>query len=87
MLVALNGHFKTPISYYFIRSLNAEERTNIITNNLITLNDNDINNIRSITFDGAASNISMIEKLGVQNVKENIKNLLLRSVLVQTRNE
>jgi len=40
MLVALNAHFKTPISFYFIRSLTAEERANIITNNLIILSDN-----------------------------------------------
>ncbi|EZA47403.1 THAP domain-containing protein, partial [Ooceraea biroi] len=71
VLVALNGHLKTPISYYFIRSLNAEERANIITNNLIILSENGINNIRSITFDGAASNLSMIIKLGC-NAKENL---------------
>lgn len=46
MLVALNGHFKTPISYYFIKSLNAEERANLITNNLIILSEKDIKNIR-----------------------------------------
>lgn len=72
MLVALNAHFKTPISFYFIRSLNAEERANIITNNLIILNDNGIKNIRSITFDGAASNLSMIQKLGIPNIKEDL---------------
>lgn len=71
IILALNGHFKTPISYYFIRSLNAEERANIITNNLIVLSDNGIKNIRSITFDGAASNLSMIQKLG-SNVKEDV---------------
>lgn len=64
MLVALNTHFKTPISYYFIASLNAEERANIITNNLIILSEYGIQNIRSITFDGASSNLSMAEKLG-----------------------
>lgn len=30
MLVALNTHFKTAISFYFIRNLNAEERANIL---------------------------------------------------------
>jgi len=67
MLVALNAHFKTPISFYFNRSLTAEERANIITKNLIILSDNGIKDIRSITFDGAASNISMIQKLGINN--------------------
>jgi len=72
MLVALNAHFKTPISFYFIRSLTAEERANIITNNLIILSDNGIKDVRSITFDGAASNISMIQKLGIPNIKEDL---------------
>lgn len=42
MLVALNGYFKTPISYYFIKSLNVEERANLIINNLVILSEKDI---------------------------------------------
>lgn len=72
MLVCLNGHLKTPISYYFIRSLSAETRANILKQNLIFLYENGISNIRSLTFDGAVTNISMAEKLGAKmwNIEE-----------------
>jgi len=30
MLVCLNGHFKTPIAYYFVKSLSGEARANIL---------------------------------------------------------
>lgn len=72
MLVALNAHFKTPISYYLIRSLTAEERSNILKESLVILHDNGISNIISITFDGAATNLGMVKNLGadLQNIQE-----------------
>ncbi|KYM97795.1 THAP domain-containing protein 9, partial [Cyphomyrmex costatus] len=71
MLVALNGHFKTPIAqvvtaYYLIRSLTGKERANIVNQILQILSDHEINDIRSITFDGASTNLSMIESLGAK---------------------
>lgn len=70
MLVCLNYHFKTPIAYYFIKSLSAITRANILQQNLLALHENGISTIRSVTFDGAITNISMVENLGA-----NIKNI------------
>jgi len=72
MLVALNAHFKTPISYYLIRSLTAEQRSNILKESLVILHDNGISNIISITFDGATTNLGMVKNLGadLQNIQE-----------------
>ena len=64
MLISLNGHFKTPIAYYFIHGLAAQEIVNITTEILNTLHDYAINNICSLTFDGTIVNISMAECLG-----------------------
>ena len=72
MLVCLNGHFKTPIAYYFIKSLSGEVRANILQELIKTLHENDIDNIRSLTFDGASVNLSMVTKLGAN--KTNIEN-------------
>jgi len=68
MLVCLNGHFKTPIAYYFVRSLSGEARANILKELLITLHENGISDVRSITFDGAATNSAMVSYLGA-NIK------------------
>ena len=62
MLVSLNGHFKTPISYYFIKGLTGE--ANILREILIILNNYGIIDIRSLTFDGTATNLAMIRELG-----------------------
>ena len=72
MLVCLNSHFKTPISYYFIKSITAEVRANILKQILITLHENGVTNIISITFDGASTNIAMVKVLGanVQDIEE-----------------
>ncbi|CAL1671743.1 unnamed protein product [Lasius platythorax] len=64
MLVCLNGHFKTPISYYFIKSLTAKARANIIKEVLTVLHNHGICDIRSITFDGASTNLAMVKHLG-----------------------
>ncbi|KYN03298.1 THAP domain-containing protein 9, partial [Cyphomyrmex costatus] len=56
MLVCLNGHFKTPIAYYFVKSLSGEARANILKELLTALHENGISDVRSITFDGAATN-------------------------------
>jgi len=65
MLVCINDHFKIPIAYYFIHSLNGREKTNLISNILCELYKHNID-VVSITFDGAPSNISMCEILGAQ---------------------
>lgn len=72
MIVSLNGYFKTPIAYYFIRSLTADVRANITNQILTVLHDNGITDIRSMTFDGAATNLGMVKHLGanIQNFED-----------------
>lgn len=72
MIVCLNGHFKTPVSYYFIRSLTADIRASITNQILTVLHDNGITDIRSLTFDGALTNLSMVKHLGanIENFEE-----------------
>lgn len=72
MLVSLNGHFKTPVAYYFIKGLTAEVRANIMKEVSTVLYENGIIDVRSITFDGASSNISMVKQLGAnfQNIEK-----------------
>lgn len=73
MLIAPNGHFKTPIAYYFIHSLASEERVNITRQILMFLHEYGISDICSITFDEASTNISMVDQLGckIRNNEEN----------------
>lgn len=63
MLVSLNSHSKTPIAYFFINGLGAQERANITLEILKVLQDNGIE-VRSFTFDGTGVNISTAECLG-----------------------
>ncbi|KMQ86508.1 thap domain-containing protein 9-like protein [Lasius niger] len=65
MLVFLNGHFKTPVAYYFIKGLTAEVRANIMKEVLTVLYENGIIDVRSITFDGASSNLVSKEHIVV----------------------
>jgi len=65
MLVCINNHFKIPIAYYLIQSLNGREKVNLICNILCGLYKHNID-VVSIIFDGASSNISICEILGAQ---------------------
>ena len=74
MLVALNGHIKSPIAYYFINGLTAKERANITKEILSSLYDYGIPNVCTLTFDGTSVNISMAEQLGAKfsNFKDEV---------------
>lgn len=63
LVVAVNDHFKIPVAYYFVNSLNATEKANIVKEVLIFLNEADIE-ISSLTFDGNATNIAVAKCLG-----------------------
>lgn len=65
MIVSINGHFKTPVAYYLVHNLSGEERVNLTNECLFALHEHGID-IISITCDGAATNISMIEGLGAK---------------------
>lgn len=63
MLVALNAHWKVPIGYFLINSLNAQERASLLENCLQLIAETRVH-INSITFDGAYVNIAMCNVLG-----------------------
>ncbi|TGZ45601.1 THAP domain-containing protein 9 [Temnothorax longispinosus] len=65
MVVCLNEHWKIPMGYYFIDSLNEEERARLVSQCLTSLHDIRIN-VVSLTFDGAQSNVKMAKKLGAE---------------------
>lgn len=64
MVVCLNEHWKIPMSYYLIDSLNGEERARLVSQCLMNLHDIGVN--VSLIFDGAQSNIRMAKKLGAE---------------------
>lgn len=63
LIVCVNGHWKIPVAYHFFNKLSGQERASIVTDCLEKLHSTGIN-IVSLTFDGAASNITMAEYLG-----------------------
>ena len=65
MLVCINSYFKSPVGYYFINSLTGEEKSNILKDILWKCYEKDID-IRNVTFDGASSNLGMVEQLGAR---------------------
>lgn len=69
MLSGINDFFQIPIAYYFIRSLNADYRMELLNFIIDVVTKCDIR-IASITFDGYASNGSMCKLLGADLKKE-----------------
>ncbi|KYN08274.1 THAP domain-containing protein 9 [Cyphomyrmex costatus] len=72
-LVAINDKFKLPIAYYFTDQLNGHEKAKLLKTALCALYENNID-VVSITFDGAASNISMCQELGAHLKSTDIEN-------------
>lgn len=74
MLVCLNGNWKIPISYYFITSLTAQEKRNIVDEALRALHETGVK-IVSLTFDGPKCNLSMCNLLGANlNIDQKMQN-------------
>lgn len=65
MLVGINSYFKIVVAYYFIYTLSGKEKSNILSEILHVANSYGIP-ICNVTFDGAATNISMVEQLGAK---------------------
>lgn len=63
MVVCHTEGWKLPIAYFFIKTLNAKEKANIINEALIRLHEVGID-ITSVTCDGPATHFSMFEILG-----------------------
>jgi len=82
LVTCLNVHYKIPIAYYLIHALTGEERANLLKQCLFVLHEANIY-ITSFTVDGAASNITMLNKmsanLGIKNLIPYIIHPIIKS--------
>jgi len=69
LVVALNSHWKIPVGYFLIHGLTAEEKANLLKTGLINIHETGAV-VKTLTFDGAASNISMAGHLGADLNKQ-----------------
>lgn len=76
MVVGMNTSWKVPIAYYLINGISAEEKANIILNCLQELDATGII-IKTLTFDGAANNLSMASELGANSQYSELKSYFL----------
>ncbi|CAH0558622.1 unnamed protein product [Brassicogethes aeneus] len=72
MVVCHTGHWKIPIGYFFIVSLSAKEKANLIRESLIRLHEIGVI-ITSVTSDGPSTNFAMMKELGC--IFDNVHNL------------
>jgi len=80
MIVGVNGHWKIPVAYYFIDSLNSMERANIVNDTLTFLHKTGVL-VTSITFDGLRSHFVMATQLGAKlNIDDNLQIYFLHPV-------
>lgn len=63
IVVALNSHWKIPVGYFLIHGLTAEEKANLLKTCLMNIHETGAI-VKTLTFDRAASNISMARHLG-----------------------
>ncbi|KAB0795977.1 hypothetical protein PPYR_10038 [Photinus pyralis] len=63
MVVCLTGHWKLPVAYFFIASLSAKQKANIVNETLIRLHNVGVD-VPSITCDGPTTNFAMFKELG-----------------------
>lgn len=72
LLVCINQHWKLPLGYFLIDSLNSEQQADFVKQCLVLLYD--INcNVVSITFDGLSANLTMLKKLECSLELDNMK--------------
>ncbi|KAL4136335.1 hypothetical protein QTP88_007883 [Uroleucon formosanum] len=72
MVVDINTSWRVPIAYYLINGISAEEKANIILNCLQELDTTGVI-IKTLTFDGAANNLSMASELEANLEKMKVK--------------
>lgn len=63
MLVAINGHWKIPVGYFLLNSLNGAERASLLEKCLELIEMTGVE-VHFVTFDGASVNINMCKYLG-----------------------
>lgn len=71
-MVSINSHWKIPIAYFLTNGLNTQEKANLL-NTVLSFVHNTSACIKTLTFDGAATNISMSACLGANLTMPNIK--------------
>lgn len=64
MVVSMKRRWKLPIGYFFIKSLSASDKANIIHNSLRKLYDIGVK-VTSLTCDGPSANFAMAKELGI----------------------
>lgn len=79
MLVALNSNWKIPIGYFLINGMSGEEKANLVRTSLNIIHETDVI-VKSLTFDGAGSNISMATSLGSKLYPPNVKTYFLHPI-------
>ncbi|KAL1446909.1 hypothetical protein WDU94_007611, partial [Cyamophila willieti] len=76
LLNCINGSWKYPIAYFFVAGISGEQLAGLIRQCLTFLSDTGIT-VTSLTFDGAAANISMATNLGCCFDPDNLKTYFL----------
>lgn len=75
MLVCINSHWKIPIGYFLLDGLAASEKANLV--NLALEYSNDVGVIvSSVTFDGTATNFSMVNLLGASLSEDKLQSTI-----------
>lgn len=63
MIVCINGSWKIPIAYYFVKGTSANDKTNLITQCLEAVHKTGLR-IVSVTCDGTSTNMCVLQHLG-----------------------
>ena len=71
MVVSLDGSFKIPIAYFFIKSMSGKEKANIVMLSIEKLKNIGVK-VVSVTCDGPAPHFAMMRELGVSLNPENM---------------
>lgn len=79
MIVAINGFFKTPVAYYLVNSISGTKKGELLCDILCALHEKNIE-VYNITFDGASTNIKMMETLGTNIREDNMVGTILHPI-------
>jgi hypothetical protein len=70
MLVALNSYWKITVGYFLIKGIGLQDKATLVNTCLKTVHDTGVI-VRTFTFDGTTTNITMANKLGANIFSEN----------------
>lgn len=79
LLVAINSRWKVPVAYFLINGLTGKEKSNMV-NKCVEIVHTTGAVVVSLTFDGAAANVSMVKDLGDDLSPFNLKSTFLNSI-------